>query len=215
MTPMEPRHQCLIYKGAPSKHLPALAQAVRERLQQNYRCLYLNSPPMVAGLRSYLAAAGVDVAGYATKGRLLLSSHQHHLEDASFDIDLMLRTLENLLNNALRDGCAGLWAVGDMTWELGPERDPARLLEYEWRLETLFRKRPELIGICQYHADTLPRSMMRQSLLVHPSIYVNQTLSLINPHYLYSAGHANAVNHSAHLDDALTSLCESGTLGHP
>jgi hypothetical protein len=40
----------------------------------------------------------------------------------------MLKGLENLLNNALRDRHTGLWAVGDMTWELGMERDPARLL---------------------------------------------------------------------------------------
>ena len=122
MTTMQPapRHQCLIYKGAPSKHLPALAEAMREKLRQNYRCLYLNSPPMVAGLRSYIAAAGVDVAQEVARGRLILSSDRQHLADGSFDIDRMLRTLENLLDNSLRDGHTGLWAVGDMTWELGP-----------------------------------------------------------------------------------------------
>jgi len=207
-----PRHQCLIYKGAPSKHLPALAAAMREKLRQNYRCLYLNSPPMVAGLRSYLAAAGVDVAREVTRSRLVLSADRNHLTDGSFDIDRMLRTLENLLNNALRDQCTGLWAVGDMTWELGPERDPARLLEYEWRLEKIFHQRPELGGICQYHADTVPREMMRQSLLVHPSIFINQTLSLINPHYLYSETHANQPDHSAGLDASVTRLCDSGTI---
>jgi hypothetical protein len=207
-----PRHQCLIYKGAPSKHLPALAEAMREKLQQNYRCLYLNSPPMVAGLRSYLAAAGADVAKEVARGRLILSSDRQHLADGSFNIDLMLKTLENLVNNVVRDRYTGLWAVGDMTWEFGALSDPARLLEYEWRLEKMFHQRPELSGICQYHADTLPRNMMRQSLLVHPSIFVNETLSLVNPHYLYSAAHANQPDHSAGLDQALTHLCESGTI---
>jgi hypothetical protein len=42
-----PRHQCLIYEGAPSKHLPALAAIIHDKLQQNHRCLYLNSPTMV------------------------------------------------------------------------------------------------------------------------------------------------------------------------
>jgi hypothetical protein len=214
MTPMDPapRHHCLIYKGAPSKHLPALAASMREKLRQNHRCLYLNSPPMVAGLRSYLAAAGVEVAQEVARGRLILTSDQQHLADGSFDIDRMLMTLENLLNNSLRDRYTGLWAVGDMTWELGPLRDPARLLEYEWRLEKMFHQRPELSGICQYHADTLPREMMRQSLLVHPSIYVNQTLSLINPYYLHSEARANEPDHSASLDPVISRLCESGDL---
>jgi MEDS: MEthanogen/methylotroph, DcmR Sensory domain len=206
----QPRHHCLIYQGAPSKHLPALALAMRDRLRQNHRCLYLNSPPMVAGLRSYLAATGVDVAHEVAKSRLILSSDQQHLADGSFDMDRMLQTLQRLLDNALRDRYAGLWAVGDMTWELGPENDPARLLEYELRLEKIFQQRPELSGICQYHADTLPREMMRQSLLVHPSIFVNQTLSLINPYYLHSKVRANESAHSATLDAAVTRLCQSG-----
>jgi hypothetical protein len=205
-----PRHQCLIYSGPPSRHLPALASTMREKLRENYRCLYLNSPAMVAGLRSYLAAAGVDVAREVAKSRLILSSDQAHLTNGSFNIDLMLQGLENLLNNALRDRHTGLWAVGDMTWELGMEKDPARLLEYEWRLEKMFHQHPELNGICQYHADTLPRELMRQSLLVHPSIFINQTLSLINPHYLYSEERANKPDHDEHLDAAVTRLCQSG-----
>jgi MEDS: MEthanogen/methylotroph, DcmR Sensory domain len=207
-----PRHQCLIYSGAPSKHLMALAATMRGKLQQNYRCLYLNSPPMVAGLRSYLAAGGVDVAQEVARGRLLLSSDRQHLADGRFDMDRMLQGLENLLTNALRDRCTGLWAVGDMTWELGAERDPSILLEYEWRLEKIFRRRPELSGICQYHADTLPRRMMRQSLLVHPSIFVNETLSLVNPHCLYSEARANAPDDSATLDEVLTHLCQAGDI---
>jgi hypothetical protein len=55
-----PRHQCLIYDGSPARYLSRLAGLVRKKLEMNVRCLYLNSPPMVAGMRSYLAAAGVD-----------------------------------------------------------------------------------------------------------------------------------------------------------
>ena len=214
MTPMEPtpRHQCLIYKGAPSRHLPALAATMREKLRQNYRCLYLNSPSMVAGLRSYLAAIGVDVAQEVARTRLILSADQNHLNDGRFDIDRMLKTLENLVNNALRDRYTGLWAVGDMTWELGTERDPCTLLEYELRLEEMFYRCPELSGICQYHIDTLPREMMRHTLLVHPSIFVNETLSLINPHYLPDgAVHEAAPN--GELDFAIDRLCEAGEYG--
>jgi hypothetical protein len=47
-----PRNECLIYDGAPSRHLPSLAAAAKTRLEQGYRCLYLNSPVMVAGMRS-------------------------------------------------------------------------------------------------------------------------------------------------------------------
>ena len=210
--PPTSRHQCLIYEGAPSKHLPALAAVTSEKLQQNYRCLYLNTPAMVAGMRSYLAAAGVDVAYETGKTSLMLTSDQLHLSAGRFDVDRMMRTLEDALNQALTDGYAGLWATGDMTWELGPEKDAARLLEYEWRLEKLFHLRPELSGICQYHADTLPRDMMRQSLLVHPSVFLSQTLSLLNPHYMRPESFLHEAAQNASLDAIVGRICQSGTM---
>ena len=73
------RHQCLIYQGAPSRHLPAVAAVASQKLRQHYRCVYLNSEPMVAGMRSYLAAAGVDVAHEVKKGSLVLTSERRQL----------------------------------------------------------------------------------------------------------------------------------------
>jgi len=178
------RHQCLIYEGPPSRHLAALAEVVRQKLNENKRCLYLNSEPMVAGMRSYLAAAGVDVPHETANAKLVLSSERHHLADGrQFDVDQMIRALEGALKQALKDGYQGLWATGDMTWELGPDKDFSRLLEYEWRLEEFFRANPQLSGLCQYHVDTMPRHVARQGLQSHSSVFLNQTLSLINPIY--------------------------------
>lgn len=184
MTPAS-HHQCLIYDGPPSRQLPAIASIFREKLEQGYRCLYLNSPPMVAGFKSYLAAEGLDVALEMEKGSLILSSNQNHLVgDWYFDVDRMIEMLGRALDQALSDGYKGLWASGDMTWEFGPERDLSRLLEYEWRLEEFLRAHPQMAGVCQYHVDTLPREILRQGLQAHSRLFVNETLSVINPHYL-------------------------------
>jgi hypothetical protein len=178
-----PRHQCLIYSGAPSAFLPAFAATIRDKLKDNFRCLYLNSPPMVAGIGSYLAAAGVDVARELAKDSLVLSSDIAHLISGRFDIDRMMETLEDALTQAMADGYRGLWASGDMSWEFGPERDLAKLLEYEWRLEELFQKYPTMTGVCQYHADLLPPEFVRQAVLSHPAVYINETLARFNPHF--------------------------------
>jgi len=71
-----------------------------------------------------------------------------------------------------------------MTWEFGRAKDFSQLLEYEWRLEQFFQKRPEIEGICQYHADTLPPEAMKQACVSHPAIFISETLSLVNPYYL-------------------------------
>jgi MEDS: MEthanogen/methylotroph, DcmR Sensory domain len=88
------------------------------------------------------------------------------------------------VDQALNEGYAGLWATGDMSWEFGPKKDFSKLLAYEWRLEELFSKHPTLCGICQYHKDTLPREIAHQGLLTHQAIFINDTLSRLNPHYV-------------------------------
>ena len=177
------RHQCLIYKGAPSRQLPALAATTRQMLGANYRCWYLNSPSMVAGMSSYLAAQGLDVAHEVSKTRLVLSSDQSHLSDGNFDVDEMIGKLEDAVVQALRDGYQGLWATGDMSWEFGSERNLQKLLQYERQLEALFRRQPRLCGICQYHGDLLPHEILSQGQLTHRAVFINETLSRINPHY--------------------------------
>lgn len=182
-----PRHQCVIYNGSPSNMLPALAAHVKERLNSNFRCLYLNSAVMVAGLRSYLYAAGLDVADALAKGKLILSSDQIPLKGGKFDIERMLLLLEEALITALNDGYRGLWATGDMSWEMGLDRVLNRLLEYEWRLEKMFATYPTLSGICQYHADTLSREMLCHAVATHPALFINETLAHVNHKYIPGA----------------------------
>lgn len=204
-----PRHQCLIYHGAPSQQLSALAATIQEKLRRNYRCLYLNSAPMVAGMRSALWAAGVDVAAEIAKGSLVCSSDRPHLIDDRFDPECMIRLLEDALHTALRDGYAGLWATGDMTWEMGKDQDFQKLVEYEWRLEKFFQSHPQLAGICQYHADTLPRHVLRQGLVAHPGIFVSETLQMVNPEFVSVERLAAAMAQSQRADSALDRLCGS------
>jgi hypothetical protein len=154
----ESRHQCLIYEGSPSLQLRTLAAMVMRKMNEGHRCLYLNSRPMVSGMRSCLASRGLDVVSEVAKGRVVLSS-ESALVDGGFDVDMMLDKLEDALDQALSDGYEGLWATGDMTWEFGPEKNFAKLMEYEYRLEERMQNRPQLSGICQYHQDMLPREV--------------------------------------------------------
>jgi hypothetical protein len=205
-----PRHRCLIYDGPPSKQLPALVAVTREKLQQNIRCLYLNSPAMVAGMRSCLAAAGVDVAREIERGSLILSSEQNLVYGYLFEVKHMIDGLRAALGSALHDGFSGLWATGDMAWEFGPQKDFSKLLEYEWRLEEFLALNPQMSGVCQYRADILPRAAMRQGLLSHSGIFVNETLSLINPQFHTEISPDAADNFE--LDSYVNSLIAQGAV---
>lgn len=178
-----PQHQCFIYEGAPSSHLAAIAATLRQKLKENRRCLYLNSPPMVAGMRWHLTAGGLDLEEHLNRGALVLSSDQGHLVDGQFGIGRMLRLLEETLKKALADGYAGLWASGDMTWEFGSRTNLDKLLEYERGLEDFMRGNPALSGICLYHRDTLPAHAIETALTTHPTLFLGERVSQINPRY--------------------------------
>jgi hypothetical protein len=173
----------MIYEGSPADHLRGLATLAREKLRANRRCLYLNSPAMVAEMRSSLAAAGVDVAQEVEKRALILSSDQSHLVNDRFDVDRMLGMVADALNEALNDGYQGLWATGDMAWEFGNEKNFAKLLEYEHALEDLFTRQPGLSGVCHYHTETLPADVIQWGLYTHRAVYINEALSRPNPYY--------------------------------
>ncbi len=179
---------------------------IKQKLRQNQRCLYLDSPPMVAGMRSYLAAADVDVAGEVTKKSLVLSSDQQHLVAGRFNVERMMETLNDALDQALKDGYDGLWATGDMTWEFGPKQDFSKLMEYEWRLEEFMRTHASLSGICIYHADTLPRQVMLQGFMSHECVFINETLSKINPQYIPRELFTNEAIKNAELKSGLDDL---------
>lgn len=178
------RHQCLIYSGAPSEQLRSIGEVIVARLDAGYRCLYMNSPVMVSGLRSYLAAAGLDLDRRMSTGSLVLSSDQSHLREGRFDVEPMISMLREAVLRAQTEGLKGLWASGDMTWEFGNEINLEKLLRYECRLEELFHEQPGLCGICQYHMDTLPSSSIQEALYVHPGVFINEALSKLNPHYV-------------------------------
>ena len=200
------RHQCLIYQGSPAPHLQSLAALIQQRLTEKYRCVFLNSLPMVAGIRSYLFAAGTDVSKEIMSGRLVLASDHAHLVDGQFNGDRMIQILEQALSEALHDGYQGLFATGDMSWEFGPAKNFSQLLDYEWRLEDFLLAHPALSGVCQYHADLLPPEVMRHGLLSHPSLYLNETLSLLNPHYAHRGGFKSHAFDMTALDQTLRSL---------
>ena len=175
------RHQCLIYQGTPARHLDAISARIVQELKARKRCLFLNNPAMVASIRSYLAGRGLDVNSEMRRGALALTSDHDHLIDGRFDGERMLRRLKQAVGDALNDGYVGLFATGDMSWEFGPERDFDRLLDYESGLEELMVQEPALSGICQYQADSLPEGAVRDGFYTHRTVFLNDTLSRINP----------------------------------
>ena len=163
-------------------------------------------------MSSYLAAQGVAVALEVSNGSLVLSSDQSQLYGGGLDVKKMIAKLEYAIVQALNDGYAGVWATGDMSWEFGSEKNLPKLLRYERRLEELFRRQPSFYGICQYHSDLLPHEVLRHGLLTHRGLFVNETLSRINPHYVEAESFPDETTMNLKLDETISKLREIGYL---
>lgn len=203
------RHQCFLHEGASPRQLSSLAAVVRTRLEENCRCIYLDCPSALAAIRAHLECEGIQVERQVSMKRLVLSAEREHLKRGRFDPARMMESLADAYDQALNHGCEGLWASGDMAWELGPHMDFSSLLEYERQLETFFRSHPRMSGICQYHAGTLTREAVRHGLLTHQSVFVTEDLSMENPYFLEPETCARQAAHPVLLDAAIGRLCES------
>jgi signal transduction histidine kinase len=177
------RHKCLIYDGHPSEQLPVVVPLLMDGLHENWRCLYLGSPDSVEMVDAALSGQGVDTSRQRDRGALVLSSDRSHLEDGRFDPHAMVEGLRASIDDAVRDGFQGLCATGDMRWELGADSNFDRLLEYEARLEQVFRDKP-LWGICQYHRAMVPSQAVHDALVTHRTAYIGDRLNEDNLFYI-------------------------------
>jgi signal transduction histidine kinase len=177
------RHKCLIYDGAASEQLPVVVPLLVNGLGENWRCLYLGSPATVEMVDDALARNGVDTARERERGALVLSSSRDHLADGRFDPGAMVDSLSSSIDEAVAEGFQGLCATGDMRWELGADENFEHLLEYEARLEALFREKP-LRGVCQYHRGMVPAQAVRDALVTHRSAYLGDRLDEDNLFYV-------------------------------
>lgn len=177
------RHKCLIYDGAPAEQLPVVVPLLKERLSDNWRCLYLGSPNDVRMVEGALAQEGIDTRREQERNALVLSSSRDHLVGGRFDPGAMIDMLRTTVEAAVRDGHRGLWATGDMRWELGEDESFAMLVEYEARLDVLIREMP-LRGLCQYPRGLVPPEAIERALASHRLAYLGHTLNHENVYYV-------------------------------
>jgi signal transduction histidine kinase len=178
------RHKCLIYEGEPVQQLPVVLPLLLDGLATNWRCLYLGDPATLPMVDQALNAKGIDTEREQSRGALVLSADRSHLVNGRFDPEAMIDGLSRAIDESVEQGFEGLCATGDMRWELGDDSNFDRLLEYEARLEQLFREGRPLRGICQYRRDVVPPQALRHALMAHRSTYIGNTLNRDNLFYM-------------------------------
>lgn len=183
MEPEVSRHKCLIYDGHPAEQLPVVVPLLVDGLADNWRCVYMADPGTLPMMEQALSKHGVDTRRERERGALVLSADRGHLVGGRFHPQAMVDALCKLIDESVAQGFEGLCATGDMRWELGDDSNFDHLLEYEARLERVFRDKP-LRGICQYRRDVVPAHAVRDALATHRSAYLGNVLNRDNLFYI-------------------------------
>ena len=175
-------HICALY-DTEDEQLAVAADYLADGLRAGERAFYVaESGAAVARFRCALMQVGVEVSGAESRRALVLRTHDDaHLVDGQFDSERMLRLLNEAVEDALRDGFAGLRTCGDMSWLLSDPPGADQLVEYEAMLNQFFDGVPAS-GMCQYHRGRLAAHLLDHALATHPSTVVDRRHT-VNPFY--------------------------------
>ncbi|WP_205665112.1 MEDS domain-containing protein, partial [Caldimonas tepidiphila] len=93
---------------------------------------------------------GIDVEDAMRRGALQLpTADEAYLRDGNFDPDLMYEAFDQAITSALAAGFTGCRFAGEPTWALDRKELRPGLIEFEKRLNSLFRSR-KAAGFCVY-----------------------------------------------------------------
>jgi PAS domain S-box-containing protein len=175
-------HLCVICES-PRQRLEAAAQYVADGLRRNELVMYAADRRTTSVLRRMLEQLDIDVQSQIARGALHLpSAEDAYLHDGDFDPDRMYETFERTIEGALAAGFSGCRFAGEPTWALEHEALRPGLIDFESRLNQLFRGR-KAAGLCVYDRQAWPASVLRDVLRTHPVAVAGDLVCPSNLYY--------------------------------
>ena len=201
-------HICALY-DTEDEQLAVAAEYLADGLRTGERAFYVAECHVaLERFRRALIELDIEVVAAETRRALLLSTHaEAHLVDGRFDCERMLRLLNQAVEDALRDGFAGLRTCGDMSWLLSDPPGADELVAYEAMLNEFFVGSPAC-GMCQYHRGRLPAHILDHGIATHLSVIVDRR-HRTNPFYVPPSVALNRTADVGDLSEKLSRLRNS------
>jgi PAS domain S-box-containing protein len=175
-------HLCLIYETQ-EEQLAAALPYLRAGLERGEKCFYIADENTASAVLDALHKGGTDVNRYLRSGALTLASKNDVFRKTGrFDADLLIPFWIEAAAQAEAEGFPGLRVLPEMTWTLGDGGVPARLIEFESKVNHMCRDH-KITGICQYKRAGFPPEVLLGVLRTHP-IVVYGGLVAKNPYYV-------------------------------
>ena len=175
-------HLCVICENAEDR-LNAAVQYIADGLRLNEFVMYAADPETTGAICERLVALGIDVDHEKSRGALNLpTADDAYLQAGKFDPDYMYAAFDQAISNALAAGYSGCRFAGEPLWAINREELRPGLIEFEARLNNLFKHR-KAAGLCVYDKKAWPASVVRDVLRTHPVAVVDDLICHRNLYY--------------------------------
>jgi len=198
-------HICVVCENAEDR-LHAAAQYIADGLRGNEFVMYAADPATTLTLRAMLSRDGIDVDAEMARGALNLPAPADaYLRDGRFEPDVMYAEFEAAINTALDAGFSGCRFAGEPMWALERAELRPGLIEFEARLNGLFRGK-KAAGLCVYDKNAWPADVVRDILRTHPVAVVDDLVCKSNVYYEESGAAEREASAERQVDRMLSHL---------
>jgi anti-anti-sigma regulatory factor len=161
-------HVCWIY-DSDKEHREILTRFFKEGLERDERLLYLARRFTVENVTAYLQDAGIEVKDALRSGQLtVMDAEAAYIGEDGFQPERLADASCEEAMQAVVDGYRGLRAASETGWLAAEVVSPARLVEYEFRVDEVVSSLPQ-IGLCGYDARCVDADWLLALQAVHPS----------------------------------------------
>ncbi len=197
------QHLCLIY-ATQEEQFSAAIPFLKIGLERGEKCLYVADSKTTAALTNVMRADGTDVDAAIRQGSFAIT--KGYPLPGNFVPDGMVAFLAESVQSARLAGYSALRVIGEMSWLTGIERRPERLMEFEAKVNHVFRDH-DALAICQYDRRVFPPEVLLEILRTHPTVAYDSFVCE-NPYYVPPDEYLNPDHHGREIERMLTRMRE-------
>jgi signal transduction histidine kinase len=168
-------HACVVL-DTPGQQLAAGAAFIHAGLARNEQCFYIAEDSRPSQVLEAVAALGSPAEEAVKRGQLaVVRPGDTYLRKGLFDPDDMLGLLRKAAEDAKAAGFSAFRGIGEMAWAAKGPPGVERLIEYESKVNTVFRS-CDISAICHYDRRRFSPELMVELLRVHPVVIVGDVV---------------------------------------
>lgn len=176
------KHICMTYSDK-EQQITALSQYFSAGFKLGQRCLYVSDDSTATFVRNVLKRTGMDIDALEKNGSLcMLTPAQAYLTERKFNLQSMVERVVDMIENAQKDGFAGLRGAGDSTWVLRTKLTSKDILTYESKITALYEEHP-FMGLCLFDETRFHPKAIKMLIQTHPAVLQGGQI-VENPSYL-------------------------------